>query len=414
MSAHGTGAGADPSPEARARIAVGTPAFRRINIAIFACGFSIFALLYSVQPVLPLFAQTFGVSAAESSLALSLTAITMAVAMVFASSVSEVVGRKSMMLGALVASSLLTLVVAVAPDWSQVLWLRALTGIALSGMPAVALAYLGEEMEPKAVAPAVGLYIGGSAFGGMSGRLVVAWLADFGADYGSWRLGMAGLGALGLACALVFWRALPASRHFVARAPDFGKLVASLIACARNPGVAALLFAGFLMLGSFMTVYNYLGFRLQAAPFALGQAVAGLVFLAYPMGSFASAFMGALAGRHGRGPVFAGCVAVMIAGLALMTPDSLFVIVAGLLVLTFGFFGAHAIASSWASALVEKDRAQASSLYLLFYYVGGGAAGSAGGLFWSSHGWAGVALFCGAMMLGVFGAALALWKTGRG
>jgi YNFM family putative membrane transporter len=104
----------------------------------------------------------------------------------------------------------------------------------------------------------------------------------------------------------------------------------------------------------------------------------------------------------------------MIAGLALMTPDSLIAIVAGLLVLTFGFFGAHAIASSWASALVEKDRAQASSLYLLFYYVGGGAAGSAGGLFWASHGWPGVALFCGAMMLGVFGAALVLWKTGRG
>ncbi|HEY8578484.1 MAG TPA: MFS transporter, partial [Beijerinckiaceae bacterium] len=163
----------EPSTDAPPRIAAGTPAFRRTNVAIFSCGFSIFALLYCTQPVLPLFSQEFGVSAAESSLALSLTTITMAVAMLFASSLSEVVGRKPLMLWALVASCVLTLVLAAAPQWSHILWLRALTGITLSGMPAVALAYLGEEMEPQAVAPAVGLYIGGGAFGGMTGRLVV-------------------------------------------------------------------------------------------------------------------------------------------------------------------------------------------------------------------------------------------------
>ena len=351
-----------PVSEPHARIIAGTPAFRRINIAIFACGFSIFALLYSVQPVLPLFTQEFGVSAAESSLALSLTAGAMALSMVFAGSLSEVVGRKSMMLGALIASSLLTVAVAFVSDWHHVLWLRALAGITLSGAPAVALAYLGEEMEPKAVAPAVGLYIGGSAFGGMVGRLVVAGLADLGADYGaglsSWRLAMAGLGITGLVCALVFWRALPASRHFSARAPNFGKLVVSLGVCARNPGIAVLLIAGSLMLGSFMTVYNDLGFRLQGEPFWLSQSAAGLVFLAYPMGSLASAIMGAQAARFGRGPVFIVCVLVMICGLALMFPDSIAFLIAGLLVMTFGFFGAHAIASSWAPAMVAQDKAQ--------------------------------------------------------
>ena len=191
--------------DASARIAAGTPEFRRTNIAIFFCGFSIFAILYCTQPVLPLFSETFGVSAAESSLALSLTTATMAFAILFASSLSEVVGRKSMMLGALLASSALTFVLAFAQDWSQVLWLRALAGVALSGMPAVALAYLAEEMEPKAVASAVGIYIGGGAFGGMSGRLITAALAD----YGSWRLAIAVLALTGFASAVVFWRALP-------------------------------------------------------------------------------------------------------------------------------------------------------------------------------------------------------------
>ncbi len=210
-----------------------------------------------------MFSETFGVSAAESSLALSLTTATMAVAMLVASSLSEVVGRKPMMLGALVSSSALTLLLAFAQEWSQVLWLRALAGVALSGMPAVALAYLAEEMEPKAVASAVGIYIGGGAFGGMAGRLVTAAFAD----YGSWRLAVAALAAMGFASALVFWRALPASRHFEARKPSFARLAASMWACARNPGIALLIVMGFLLLGGFMTIYNYLGFRLQAAPF---------------------------------------------------------------------------------------------------------------------------------------------------
>lgn len=392
--------------DASARIAAGTPEFRRTNIAIFFCGFSIFAILYCTQPVLPLFSETFSVSAAESSLALSLTTATMAFAILFASSLSEVVGRKSMMLGALLASSALTFVLAFAQDWSQVLWLRALAGVALSGMPAVALAYLAEEMEPKAVASAVGIYIGGGAFGGMSGRLITAALAD----YGSWRLAIAVLALTGFASAFVFWRALPASRHFEARTPSLGKLASSMLACARNPGIALLLVLGFLLLGGFMTVYNYLGFRLQAEPFLLTQALAGLIFIVYPAGSIASAFTGGQAARYGRGPVLVASLCLMTFGLVLMTPDYLASIAAGLVILTFGFFGAHAIASGWAAALVDKDKAQASSLYLLFYYVGGGAAGTAGGVFWANAAWPGVALFAGAMMVSTIIVALLLWR----
>ena len=183
-----------------------------------------------------------------------------------------------------------------------------------------------------------------------------------------------------------------------------------MLVCARNPGIALLLVMGFLLLGGFMTVFNYLGFRLQAEPFLLTQALAGLIYVVYPAGSVASAFMGGQAARHGRGRVLVASLCLMTLGLLLMTPDSLPMLVIGLVVLTFGFFGAHSIASGWAPALVEKDKAQASSLYLLFYYIGGGAAGTAGGLFWAAHGWTGVALFSGAMMAGTIVIALLLWR----
>jgi YNFM family putative membrane transporter len=386
------------------RIARGTPQYRRTSLAIFSCGFSIFALLYCTQPVLPLFSEEFSVSPAQSSLALSLTTITMAIAMIFASSLAEAVGRKPLMLGALIASSLLTLLLAVSTQWSQVLWLRALTGITLSGMPAVALAYLGEEMEPQAVAPAVGLYIGGGALGGMSGRLFVALLAD----YGSWRLAMAFIGVTGLISAVIFWRALAPSRQFQPRGLDFSGLTLSLFRHFRNPGIVLLVIEGFLLLGGFMVLYNYIGFRLQAPPFNLSQSLAGLVFGVYPIGSLGSALMSNLAARFGRGRMLIVSILIMMAGLALLMPDMLVTTVVGLAVMTFGFFGAHAISSGFAPALAERDKAQASSLYLLFYYIGGGVAGSLGGIFWSASGWTGVALFSGVLMAGTLLAAFLL------
>jgi YNFM family putative membrane transporter len=391
---------ADVSP----RIARGTPQDRRTSLAIFSCGFSIFALLYCTQPVLPLFSEEFSVSPAQSSLALSLTTITMAIAMIFASSLAEAVGRKPLMLGALIASSLLTLLLAVSTQWSQVLWLRALTGITLSGMPAVALAYLGEEMEPQAVAPAVGLYIGGGALGGMSGRLFVALLAD----YGSWRLAMAFIGVTGLISAVIFWRALAPSRQFQPRGLDFSGLTVSLFRHFRNPGIVLLVIEGFLLLGGFMVLYNYIGFRLRAPPFNLSQSLAGLVFAVYPIGSLGSTMMSNLAARFGRGRMLIVSILFMMVGLALLMPDMLVTTVVGLAVMTFGFFGAHAISSGFAPALAERDKAQASSLYLLFYYVGGGVAGSLGGIFWSANAWTGVALFSAALMAGTLLAAFFL------
>ena len=148
-----------------------------------------------------------------------------------------------------------------------------------------------------------------------------------------------------------------------------------------------------------------------AAPFNLSQSVAGLVFAVYPIGSLGSAWIGAQAARRGRGPMLIACVVMMLTGLALMTPDSLWSIAAGLALLTFSFFGAHAICSGWAPAAASRDKAQASSLYLLLYYIGGGIAGSVGGIFWASHAWAGVAIFCGTMMLGIMGVALGLSRT---
>ena len=100
-----------------------------------------------------------------------------------------------------------TLAVAVAPGWKTILVLRFLAGVALSGVPAVATAYLAEEVEPQSLGSVMGLYIGGNAVGGMAGRLLTGVLAD--ATH-SWRWSVGIVAALGLVAALVFIRLLPA------------------------------------------------------------------------------------------------------------------------------------------------------------------------------------------------------------
>ena len=85
--------------------------------------------------------------------------------------------------------------------------------------------------------------------------------------------------------------------------------------------------------------------------------------------------------------------AIMLAGVALTALGPLFLVVAGIAVVTFGFFGGHTVASSWIGLRARRAKAQASGLYFFFYYLGSSVAGAAGGIFWDKAGWSGVATF---------------------
>ncbi len=381
-----------PRPDRR-KISRSDAMFWRVTGAFFFGGFATFALLYSVQPLMPVFAREFAVSPALASLSLSASTLVLAVAMMGAGAVADVFGRKRVMAASLAATALATMLGALAPDWPTLLASRALAGLALAGLPAVAMAYLGDEMDAQAIGLAMGLYIAGSTLGGMAGRLAVAALSDrFG-----WRIGIAALGAVGFAGAALIVAALPTSRKISPRRPDFGDLAASLVGQFSDPGLRLLFAEGFLLLGSFVCAYNYIGFRLMAAPFSLSQTTIGFVFVLYLVGAVSSMVMGDLAGRYGRRRVMWIAIAIEAFGVAVTLPDNIVAVVAGVALITWGFFGAHSIASSWVGLRAHGSRAQASALYLFFYYVGSSLAGSAGGLFFAWAGWPGVAGLLAAM-----------------
>jgi YNFM family putative membrane transporter len=386
-----------PAPYAPApRIAAGSAEFKRSNRAMFFGGFSCFALLYCVQPLMPLLSHEFALSAAQSSMVLSVSTAALALSLVASSAMSERLGRKPLMVAAMAIAALMTMLCAFAHSYPQLLAMRALLGIALGGMPAIAMAYLGEEIEPGSLGLSMGLYISGSAFGGMAGRVITSVLSD----HFSWRLAVGAVGVAGVLAAWEFWRSLPASRHFVPSGGGVRSMASGFKLHLSDAGMPWLFALAFLLMGAFVSLYNYIGYRLLGAPFGLNHSLVGAVSFLYLLGIYSSVWAGRLADRFGRRHVLWAVMAIMIVGLLLTLSNWLPLIVAGVALFTYGFFATHSVASSWVGRRATTSKALASALYLFFYYLGSSVIGSATGVMWGRDGWPGV--------VGVLGLALAL------
>ncbi|MGG0845709.1 MFS transporter [Peribacillus simplex] len=362
--------------------------FRKTILALFLGSFVTFADLYSTQPVIPVFAKQFGVSPAMASLTLSFATGTLAICLLLVSFFSENIDRKKIMGTALTLSALLSICVSFIQDDLYILIaIRAVQGAVLAGFPAIAMAYINEEFHPKSLGYVMGIYVSGSSIGGLAGRLIVGVLTD----HFSWNIAIGSLGALSLIISLAFWWMLPPSQHAVRVGVSFSRIKTSLINNLRNGRLVLLFGMAFLLMGSFVTVYNFVGIPLMGPPYHLSQTLIGFIFIIYLVGTFSSTWMGKLADQYSRRLVLLIGIAIMLMGALLTLLDPLLLKIMGLALLTFGFFGAHSIASSWVGSLADKsEKAQASALYLLFYYAGSSVVGASGGLFLMKFGWVGV------------------------
>ncbi|MFT0623278.1 MFS transporter [Ectopseudomonas guguanensis] len=361
----------------------GSAGYRRATLALFCAGFATFAMLYCVQPLLPLLAAHFRVSAASSSLALSLTTLSLALSLLVSGALAESWGRKPVMAAALGLAALLGIACALVEEWGTLLMLRALLGLALSGLPALAMAYVGEEFDPEALPAAMGLYIGGTALGGLLGRLLAGLLSDI----GGWPWALGGIAGLGLLALGLFLWLLPPSRHFTAQPLSLRGLLGNFVLHLSNPRLRLLFTLAFLLMGGFVALFNYVGFRLAGAPFNLSATVIGLLFTVYLLGIFSAGWAGRLVPRFGARQVLHGGIALMLLGVALCAAPWLSAAVVGLALFTLGFFAAHAVASGQVGAHAQGAKAQASALYLCAYYLGSSLVGYVGGYVWEHAGW---------------------------
>lgn len=367
----------------------GSAAYSKILAGLAFAGVATFAQLYSTQAVLPIMAADQQVSAADAALTISLATVGLAITVIPWSFLADRIGRVRAMAIGISAATVLGLLVPLATSFGMLLGLRLLEGMALGGIPAIAIAYLNEEVNRAHAAVAAGTYVAGTTLGGLAGRLVAGPIGEL----WGWRAAALSVSLLATVAAVLFLVLIPKAKGFTpAKAAGLRGALGTLGGHVRNARLLALYVQAFLMMGGFVAVYNYLGFRLSAEPFMLPGTLISLIFLAYLSGTFSSRWAGGLTVRFGRRNILLAGIVLMIAGLALTLTQVLALILAGLVVFTGGFFAAHSIGAGWTGSIATTGRAQASSLYNLAYYLGSSVIGWAGGLVFQSLGWTALAL----------------------
>jgi MFS transporter, YNFM family, putative membrane transport protein len=373
----------------------GTSGYRRVTAALYGAGLASFAAMYCTQALLPALSTSYRITPATAALTVSLTTGMLALSIIPASVLSERYGRITVMLASGVAASVIGLLLPFSPTLGILLVGRAVHGVALAGIPAVAMAFLAEEVHASSLGSAMGRYIAGTTVGGLFGRIVPSLVVDV----SNWRVALLVCSLTTLIGTAVFAMLVPRSQFFTPKAASVRATVRSVATHVRNPVLLKLFVLGFVLMGGFVTVYNYLGYRLTAQPFGLASSVVGLLFVLYLVGTWTSIVAGRLADRRGRWLVLGGALPITVAGLLLTVPHALVAIVVGVGVFTGGFFAAHTVASGWVGAVAQRDRAEASALYLFSYYLGGSVAGALGGLVYSVGGWPATVWFVGALLL---------------
>lgn len=232
----------------------GTREYKRARLALFIAGLVPFISIYTTQPTMPLFAEEFSVSAPVASLSLSMTTGLLAITLLVAGSVSDYLGMKKIMVLSMILTSILGVLSTLSPNFYTLLLFRTLLGVFVAGVPSIAMAFIGRTFNPLHTSMIMGFYIAGSSIGGMSGRIVTGVLTDF----FNWRIAIAAIGVLTFLLSLIFMYTLPTTQTPKTKKLSWGAIYGAYKMHVTNRKLLPLFMLGFLLMGSFVSIYNYI------------------------------------------------------------------------------------------------------------------------------------------------------------
>ncbi|HEY4983356.1 MAG TPA: MFS transporter [Pseudolabrys sp.] len=352
------------------------------QLAVGLCGYCAFINLYSPQAILPLLSQEFGAGAAEISTIM--TAGTLAVALIapFTGTVADVLGRKRVIVTAMLILAVPTIMAAFAPTLSALIFWRFVQGLVLPPIFAVTIAYIGDEFSAHEATAAAGVYTSGASLGGFSGRFVTGILSDL----IGWRYAFVALALATIAGALAVSVLLPRERQFV-RSEGLIASGRQMLRHFRNPQLLATYAVGFGVLFNFIATFTFLSFRLAAAPYNLSASFLGAIFVVYLVGAALTPLTGWAVGRVGRRHFMIGNIALWIAGIALTLASPLWVILLGLTICAGCGLLCQAVSTGYVTITAQAGRSSAVGLYATSFYLGGSFGAALGGIAWTLAGW---------------------------
>jgi YNFM family putative membrane transporter len=388
-------------------ITTGTAAFWRSTFALCLGSIVVFSNLYITQPLLPMLSEAFAVSPLQAGMTLSATTLTLGFCLLIFGPLSDAIGRRAVILGTLALLCLTTFAGAFASDYASLLFVRALQGVFIAGLPAAAMAFMGDEFDQRALLFATGLYIGANSLGGIGGRLI----SGVAAAHWGWQSSFWVLALFDLSCLLLVARLLPAACCFTPRSLHPLRMLGDLARHLRHPLLLTAYLIGGLNFFIFVNQYSYITFVLADAPYHWTTDALGLLFLTYLSGTLAATFSGRLVAKRSQALAMALGIAVLMLGSLLTLLPSLAAIIGGLCINALGFFFAHAQVTSWVARHATQARGSATALYLTFYYTGATFGGVYLAPFWDAWAWPGVV--AGSWLVLCVTLSLSLWLRGR-
>ncbi|GAB3647480.1 MFS transporter [Corynebacterium nasicanis] len=382
--------------------------YRRAVIAMLAAGLATFNALYATQALLPTLVDSLDISPTAAALTVSAATGMLALCIVPMSILSERFGRGRLLVISALSATALGLLLPLAPDAATLILLRALQGVAIAGVPAVAMTWLSEEVDPAHLGRAMGVYIAGTTVGGLTGRLIPAGLLEI----VDWRVALLASSSVALLMAILMTVLLPPQRRFTPKRIGVRSEFRAMLGHLSNPRLLGLFIIAFAGMGVFVSLYNFFGFRM-IDHFGLSPALVGVVFLMYLSGTWSSARAGALTEKYGRGRVLVAGAGLMFLGLLATMSGWLPGALLGLFLFTASFFAMHSTASSWIGLAATSHRAEASSMYLFSYYAGSSLVGAVTGAAFALASWSWFILLLAAILLVVLATSVALARAER-
>jgi len=358
----------------------------KLQAAVFALVSASFANIYITQPVLPVLQQEFQVTPVQVSLTVSAVILGIVISSLFFGSLSDKISIHPILLigGLCVAGG--GLVSAMTHNFQVLVAARFFQGLFIPAMTTSLSAWLARTLPGRGLSVVMGSYVSATVLGALGGRL----LGGFIHPPLHWRYAFFSAAGLTLATTIAALLVLP--RKDVNANPSreatggFSSLLKRkdllLIYCC---GAGALLI--------FLPLFNFLPYRMEAAPFYFSTELTTLIYLVYVLGIFLGPMAGRLSNRFGGGrTLITGSIVLALALLLLLIPSVTAVII-GLLGVCTGFFTIHAVAVGLLNQKLSRNHGKANALYMLFYYTGGWLGITGAGFAFERFGWQGVVFF---------------------
>lgn len=339
------------------------------QLTITLIGVFAFLQVYSIQAILPILIHDLNASEVQAGMMVGATVMGIALLSPFVGILSDRLGRKIFVVGALFLLSIPTALISISQSVHIISFWRFLQGIFVPGITVVLIAYIGEEYRHH-LAKMMSLYVMGTVLGGFGGRFLVGHLNEL----IGWRYAYAVMAIFTLIGAIIVLKTLPKSQHF-SQSGNWSSAVTLLISHAKNRYVISACLLGACVLFSLVACFTFINLHLAQPPYLLSTSALANIFSIYLIGMVITPLSTKAIGRFGMVKTIIGAVSISASGVLLTLSAPLWIIIFGLTLMSSGVFVTQSATISYIASHITKGRSLASGLYYMSYY-GGGSIGA--------------------------------------